>query len=153
MIIQSLTTALSTGLGCGTCCGSGVSAFLFGYLSTHSGSIKRSFRAFLSFYLGKILAVAMVCMACSILGQQLLDEEGKIGGIHIHMIVNILMIAMGVWFIIQWIRERLHPGCSGCHHCASRQIRKNCRKKAGSATLLWRSWGPVTGSPPVLPFL
>ena len=119
MIIQSLVTALSTGLGCGTCCGSGVSAFLFGYLTTHAGSLKHSFRAFLSFYLGKILAVAGVCVACSMLGHQILDENGNIGGVNIHVIVDILMIAMGVWFIIKWIRERLHPGCESCHHCAS----------------------------------
>ena len=153
MIIQSLTTALSTGLGCGTCCGSGVNAFLFGYLSTHSGSIKRSFRAFLSFYLGKILAVAMVCMACSILGQQLLDEEGKIGGIHIHMIVNILMIAMGVWFIIQWIRERLHPGCSGCHHCASPADPEELQKKSRVSYPALAVMGAGYGISPCAPLL
>ena len=119
MIIQSLVTALSTGLGCGTCCGSGVSMFLFGYLTTHAGGLKHSFRAFLSFYLGKILTVAVVCMSCSVLGRQILDENGNIGNINIHVIVNILMIAMGIWFIIKWIRERLHPGCENCHHCGS----------------------------------
>lgn len=120
MILQSLMTALSTGLGCGTCCGSGVSAFLFSYLTTHTGSLKHSFRAFLSFYLGKILAVAGVCVACSLLGRQILSEDGNIGSINIHVIVNMFMIAMGVWFIIQWIRERLHPGCASCHHCTAK---------------------------------
>ena len=119
MIIQSLVTALSTGLGCGTCCGSGVSASLFGYLTTHTGSLNHSFRAFLSFYLGKILAVAGVCLACSLLGRQILDENGSIGSFNIHVIVNILMIMMGVWFIIKWIRDRLHSGCESCHHCTS----------------------------------
>lgn len=124
-------------MGCGTCCGSGVSAFLFGYLTSHAGSLKHSFRAFLSFYLGKVLAVACVCVACSLLGRQILDENGNLGSVNIHTIVNLLMIAMGVWFIIKWVRERLHPGCEHCHHCSAgsgKHRGQHVQKKDASAS-------------------
>ena len=108
MIIQGITAALSVGMGCGTCCGSGVSAFLFGYLTTHAKTMKHSFRAFFCFYLGKILAVAGVCLASSLVGRRILDESGSIGGIDLHFWPDLCMIAMGIWFVYKWIREFRH---------------------------------------------
>lgn len=121
MIIQGIATALSVGMGCGTCCGSGVSAFLFGYLTTHAGTMKHSLRAFLSFYLGKILAVAGVCLASSLVGRQIMDENGSIAGVDLHLWLDLCMIAMGIWFVYKWIREYRNPGCKNCHHCAGDQ--------------------------------
>lgn len=119
MVIQGIVTALSVGMGCGTCCGSGISVFLFSYLTTHAGTVKHSIRAFLCFYLGKILAVAGVCACSSLIGRQLLDENGSVGDADLHIIVNLCMIAIGVWFVIKWIREKIHTGCEHCDHCGS----------------------------------
>ena len=119
MIIQGITAALSVGMGCGTCCGSGVSAFLFGYLTTHAKTMRHSLWAFLSFYLGKVLAVAGVCLASSLVGRQILDESGSIGGVNLHLWLDLCMIAMGIWFVFKWIREFRHQGCENCHHCSS----------------------------------
>ena len=119
MIIQGITAALSVGMGCGTCCGSGVSAFLFGYLTTHAKTMRHSLWAFLSFYLGKVLAVAGVCLASSLVGRQILDESGAIGGVNLHLWLDLCMIAMGIWFVFKWIREFRHQGCENCHHCSS----------------------------------
>ena len=119
MIIQGITAALSVGMGCGTCCGTGVSAFLFGYLTTHAKTMKHSFRAFFCFYLGKILAVAGVCLASSLVGRRILDESGSIGGIDLHFWLDLCMIAMGIWFVYKWIREFRHSDCETCHHCSS----------------------------------
>lgn len=119
MVIQGIVTALSVGMGCGTCCGSGISVFLFSYLTTHAGSMKHSVLAFLRFYLGKILAVAAVCTGSSLLGRQLLDENGYLGNADLHVIVNVCMIAVGVWLVVKWIREKMHTGCEHCSHCTS----------------------------------
>ena len=119
MIIQGITAALSVGMGCGTCCGTGVSAFLFGYLTTHAKTMKHFFRAFFCFYLGKILAVAGVCLASSLVGRRILDESGSIGGLDLHFWLDLCMIAMGIWFVYKWIREFRHSDCETCHHCSS----------------------------------
>lgn len=118
MVIQGIITALSVGMGCGTCCGSGVSAALFGYLTTHAGGMKHSLRAFVSFYLGKILTVAAVCMGSSLLGRALLQEDGSIGTVNVHQIADLCMIAIGIGMILRWIFEKRRKGCEHCHGCA-----------------------------------
>ena len=67
MLLESLTAAASVGMGCGTCCGSGISAALYGYLTTHTKDIKHSVRAFLEFFFGKFLAVILLLL-CGIIG-------------------------------------------------------------------------------------
>ena len=128
MVIQGIVTALSVGMGCGTCCGSAVSAFLFGYLTSHAGKMRHSVKAFLSFYLGKILAVAAVCVASSLLGSQLMDENGMIGRVSIRLLVDLCMIVLGAVMIIRWVWERTHPGCQNCHHCSSEKGKTQAEK-------------------------
>ena len=81
--------------------------------------MKHSLRAFISFYLGKILAVAGVCLASSLAGHRILDENGYFGGVNLHHWLDLCMIAMGIWFVYRWIREYRHPACENCHHCGS----------------------------------
>ena len=81
-LLQGTMAGASVGMGCGTCCGTGISAFLFGYLTTHTQGIRQSVRAFLSFYLGKVMAVTALCLTTSLLGTQILDEQGTLFGIH-----------------------------------------------------------------------
>ena len=80
-LLTALAAAGSVGMGCGTCCGSAAGAFFSGYLMTHARSFRESFGGFLRFYLGKVLAVASICLASSLAGSRLLDEEGYIGGV------------------------------------------------------------------------
>jgi len=124
MIVQGIVTALSVGMGCGTCCGSGMSVFLFGYLTSHTGNMRRSVKAYLSFYLGKILAVTAVCAASSVLGRQILDDDGNIGNISIHFVVDLCMIAAGIWLTGKWIREKRHSSCERCNHCSGNSDKK-----------------------------
>ena len=89
-LLQGTMAGASVGMGCGTCCGSGISAFLFGYLTTHTKGIRQSMRAFLSFYLGKVMAVTALCLAASLLGTQILDERGTLFGINVHLATEIV---------------------------------------------------------------
>ena len=115
LLLESMTTAASVGMGCGTCCGSGISAVLYGYLTTHTKNIRQSARAFIDFFFGKILAVIILCCAASIIGSSIIDDNGKIFGIKAVMIVDAVMLSMGIWFLVSWIREKC--GRSGCKHC------------------------------------
>ena len=115
LLLESMTTAASVGMGCGTCCGSGISAVLYGYLTTHTKNIRQSARAFIDFFFGKLLAVIILCCAASIIGSSIIDDNGLIFGIKAVMIVDAVMLSMGIWFLISWIREK--RGRSGCKHC------------------------------------
>lgn len=118
-VFEGAAAAASMGMGCGTCCGSGISAVLFGYLTTHAKNFAQSLRAFLCFYLGKLFAVSLACLASSLLGRCLISESGLMAGIPVHRAVDILMIAFGAFLIYGWFRERRSGKCSGCHHCGN----------------------------------
>ena len=150
LLLQGAATAASVGMGCGTCCGSGISLFLSGYLMTHAKNFRQSAKGFLSFYLGKLLAVVMICGAASLIGAQVLDENGCIGGLNVKGIVDLAMIGMGLWFLIQWVLER--RGVHRCHgRCGSRE---RAAKPDGNLSLpaLW-GMGVGYGISPCAPLL
>ncbi len=118
-MIQGVAAAASAGVGCGSCCASGIGAFLPGYLVTHAKSVGESVRAFCSFYLGKIVAVALLCVASSILGNQILDEAGRIGVVRMDLAADFFMLAMGAGFVVKWFwdRARKQDGSARCGSC------------------------------------
>ncbi|MBO7475289.1 MAG: sulfite exporter TauE/SafE family protein [Ruminococcus sp.] len=118
LLLESMTAAASVGMGCGTCCGSGISAALYGYLTTHTKNIRQSVRAFIDFFFGKFLAVILLCCTASIIGSSIIDDSGRIFGIKAALIVDAVMLAMGVWLLICWIRERTGKNsCKTCKGC------------------------------------
>ena len=113
-----MTAAASVGMGCGTCCGSGISAALYGYLTTHTKNIRQSVRAFIDFFFGKFLAVILLCCTASIIGSSIIDDSGRIFGVKAALIVDAVMLTMGVWFLICWISERTgRNSCKTCKGC------------------------------------
>ncbi len=105
LLFESMSAAASIGIGCGTCCGSGISAALYSYLTTHTKNIKQSIRAFLDFFFGKLLAVILLCSIASCVGRSIIDDTGRIMGVKTALITDTVMLAMGIWFLIGWIRE------------------------------------------------
>ena len=117
ILLSGIATAGSVGMGCGTCCGSGISAFLSGYLMTHARSFRQSFAGFLTFYIGKIIAVFSICLASSIAGRHLLDKDGYIGQIPLIKVIDFCMIAMALWLLYNLLKEKTWgKNCSHCKH-------------------------------------
>lgn len=152
LLFESMTAAASVGMGCGTCCGSGISAALYGYLMTHVKDIKQTLRAFLDFFLGKFLAVIGLCCIASIVGGNIIDETGSIFGIKSAAAVDTVMLAMGIWLLIGWIRERSgHKSCRSCNHCGSDTTKKQDTQKPNHAALI--SMGIGYGISPCAPLI
>lgn len=150
LLLQGAATAASVGMGCGTCCGSGISVFLSGYLMTHAKNFGQSARGFLSFYLGKLMAVMLICGAASLIGAQVLDESGCIAGLPVKALVDVAMICMGLWFLLQWILERRGVRrCSG--HCGRGESAQTPPGKV-SLPALW-GMGVGYGISPCAPLL
>ena len=142
LLLESMTTAASVGMGCGTCCGSGISAALYGYLTTHARDLKQSMRAFLDFFFGKLLAVVMLCCLAALLGRSVLDSDGRLFGLRIAVIVDILMIGMGLWLLIGWLRERFgHRFCHSCGHCSADEKTDLGTEKPSRGLLLGMGFG------------
>ena len=153
-LLQGTMAGASVGMGCGTCCGSGISAFLFGYLTTHTQGIRQAVRAFLSFCLGKVMAVTVLCLAASMLGNQILDERGTFFGINVHLATEIVMGGMALWMIIAWIRERKRKGCTACCHCKEPHPDggHSEQETKASALMLW-TMGSLYGISPCAPLI
>ena len=142
LLLESMTTAASVGMGCGTCCGSGISAALYGYLTTHTKNIGQSARAFLDFFFGKFLAVILLCCTASLIGRSVIDDDGRIFGVNAGIIVDAVMLAMGVWLLIGWIRERLgHHSCSSCKGCKTENTEQLADESAHRGALIGMGFG------------
>ncbi len=123
LLFESMTAAASVGMGCGTCCGSGISAALYGYLTTHTKDIRHSVAAFLEFFFGKFLAVILLCCTASLVGSNIIDDSGRVFGVRAAVIVDAVMLAMGIWLLIGWIRERRgHHSCKSCKACKTEPL-------------------------------
>lgn len=127
LFIESMITALSVGTGCGTCCGSGVSAALYGYITTHVKDIKQSLLSFRDFFLGKLLAVVALCTAASLLGCSMIDSDGLLFGVNVHAIVDILMILTGLYLLIKLLFEK-YGKHDKCLHCSAGSTELNSQK-------------------------
>lgn len=149
---ESLTAAASVGIGCGTCCGSGISTALYGYLTTHMKSMKQSLIGFFDFFFGKFIAVITLCCIASVVGSNIIDENGCVFGIKTGLIADSVMLAMGIWLLIGWIREQKgHKGCKTCKGCKGDNTKKSEYKKSNHAALI--GMGISYGASPCAPLI
>ena len=150
--IESVTAAASVGMGCGTCCGSGISTALYGYLTTHMKNMKQSLMGFIDFFLGKFIEVISLCCIASIVGSNIIDENGCIFGIKTALIADTVMLLMGIWLFIGWIREfHGHKSCEHCKGCKSDKSKSQEYKKSNHAALI--GMGISYGASPCAPLI
>ncbi|MBR0411184.1 MAG: sulfite exporter TauE/SafE family protein [Eubacterium sp.] len=141
IMLSGIATAGSVGVGCGTCCGSGISAFLSGYLMTHARSFRQSFAGFLTFYLGKIIAVVSICLASSFAGKHLLDKEGYMGQVPLIKVVDVCMMAMALWLLYDlWKEKAGRKKCAHCNH-AGTSGHDACPAKMRTAAIFFMGLG------------
>ena len=119
LLLPVLATALSVGLGCGTCCSPAVSVFLSSYIITHAGGMKKSLLAFFSFFIGKVIAVVLLCGLAALIGSQFIDAAGDVGGVNLGQLMELAMIALGLVLIGKWLLDYKNKAnrasrCSGC---------------------------------------
>lgn len=160
LLIPVLATVLSVGLGCGTCCSPAVSVFLSSYIITHAGGMKKSLLAFASFFIGKVIAVVLLCTLAALIGSQFIDATGYVGGVNLGLLMELAMIALGLVLIGKWvvdykkIANSSNPArsCSGC--VGEKKENKNSTKGKNTKGLLpLFSAGLAYGASPCAPLL
>ena len=148
IFLESLTAAASAGMGCGTCCGSGISTALYGYVTTHMKNMKQSVLGFCEFFLGKIIGVILLCITASIVGENIIDETGSVLGVKTILIVDVVMIIMGIWLLVEWIQERKgSKDCKSCGGCS-----KPAKEKGNNRAVLF-GMGLSYGVSPCAPLI
>lgn len=117
LLLEGLSVATSVGLGCGTCCGSGAGVILAGYVMSHARDSRQSLLAFLSFFLGKIASVAVLCVVASLIGGATFLQGGIFANGWVERAFDLFIVGMGLWFLGVWCREaRGQKTCSEqCH--------------------------------------
>lgn len=154
ILAQAGAMASSVGLGCGTSCGSGAGLFLSAYAITHAKNRRQSLYAFLSFYLGKIMAVMAVCMAASALGQSIIDSDGTIAGLDMNLVFSLGMGAMAVYLIIHWFLEKngSRRGCKTCrqHSCSGPDLHSMEGKNYAALYVMGLGYGISPCAPLIL---
>ena len=114
--------------------------------------MKQSFRAFLEFFLGKFIAVIALCVAASLIGKNIIDDSGKIFGVKTALIVDAAMLIMGIWLLIEWIKEcHGHKCCKSCTGCSSNEPKKEDNKTTSHAALIGMGIG--YGASPCAPMI
>ncbi|MDO9491236.1 sulfite exporter TauE/SafE family protein [Acetobacterium sp.] len=139
LLIPVLATSLSVGLGCGACCSPAVSVFLSSYIITHAGGMKKSLLAFFSFFIGKVIAVVLLCTLAALIGSQFIDAAGYVGGVNLGLMMELAMIALGLVLIGKWLVDYKKPvnrsnpahSCSGC--TVEKKEKKNETRGADNA--------------------
>ena len=115
--VQAVLSAASVGISCGAGCGSAASAFLTTYVLSEGKGLFASWRQVGSFYLGKMLAILMVCAAGAMIGQNFISSDGTLFGFPLKKLVYIMMLGASIWLLYGWLRER--KSCKGCRHCGA----------------------------------
>lgn len=115
MFAQAIASAASVGLGCGAGCGSSASAFLSTYVLSEGRGMGFALRQVLSFYLGKLAAILLVCLGGALVGRALIQTDGTLMGVSLGKAVYAVMLCAALWLIYGWFRER--KGCATCRHC------------------------------------
>lgn len=152
LLLPVLATALSVGLSCGTCCSPAVSVFLSSYIITHAGGLKKSLLAFSSFFIGKVIAVVLLCGLAALIGSQFIDAAGYVGGVNLGQLMELAMIALGLVLIGKWLRDykKTANNCSGC--CGEKKNRITDVQGAKGLLPLF-SAGLAYGASPCAPLL
>lgn len=118
LIVPVLTTAVSMGLGCGTCCSPVISTFLSAYVVSHSNGVKKSILSFISFFLGKMVSVSLLCMISALISKQFINENGCIGSFNLQLFSQAAMSVIGAVMIIRWLFDmKKQKKCGSCKKC------------------------------------
>jgi len=155
LLLPVLATALSVGLSCGTCCSPAVSVFLSSYIITHAGGLKKSLLAFFSFFIGKVIAVVLLCGLAALIGSQFIDAAGYVGGVNLGQLMELAMIALGLVLIGKWLRDykKTANRASNCSGCGGEKKNRITDARGAKGLLPLFSAGLAYGASPCAPLL
>lgn len=155
LLLPVLATALSVGLSCGTCCSPAVSVFLSSYIITHAGGLKKSLLAFSSFFIGKVIAVVLLCGLAALIGSQFIDAAGYVGGVNLGQLMELAMIALGLVLIGKWLRDykKTANRASNCSGCSGEKKNRITDAQGAKGLLPLFSAGLAYGASPCAPLL
>ena len=128
MITPALATAISIGLGCGTCCSPIISTFLSSYVVSHSDGVRKGILSFISFFLGKMFSVSLLCIISAVTARQFIGRDGMIGSFNLRLFSQAAMSGVGAFLAVQWFLEKKsegekHKKCGGCKRCGKQEGR------------------------------
>ncbi|RDU24998.1 hypothetical protein [Anaerosacchariphilus polymeriproducens] len=112
-----LLSSIVMGLSCGSGCSPMISMFLTGYVVQAEGDSQKTGRVFVRFFMGKALAVLIVCLTASLVGEIFVNEGGYFGKYKFTYLMPIFLIISGIYMLMECIRRSGKKECSTCGSC------------------------------------
>lgn len=117
----TLAGAVTMGLTCGTGCSPAIGIFLGSYAAEAEGNQKRTMRAVISFYGGKLSAVLFVCIGAAIAGEIIVKTGGYLGCYDLQFLMPLFLSISGIYMLYQNGLRYWKKGCSTCGQCGRRK--------------------------------
>ena len=133
-------------------CSPNVGIVLSSNALTYADSTKKAFVSYLSFYIGKLSAVAVLCTVTHIAGSGLAERIEKLSGSNVNMILKLTLVIVGVYYIISSLRNKklCSGGCASCKIACSYKIKNDTDTKLISPFLIGIAYGITPCAPLIL---
>lgn len=115
--VSCLLSSMVMGISCGSGCSPMISIFLTGYVVRAEGNTQKTWRVFAKFFLGKALAVLLVCMTASLVGELFVNEDGYFGKYKFSFLMPAFLIISGIYMLVECISRERKKECSACGSC------------------------------------
>jgi hypothetical protein len=129
--------AAAVGFSCGIACSPLVTLFLTTYMMARLNNIKRSFRAFGCFWVGKTAASSFLAFLSAVLGQAVIGQSGRLAGIDLHLVVDGCLILTGIYLLAEMFWGKCQT--TACRYCGA-----SCRSTAEPPVPATGKWPLVT---------
>lgn len=151
--LGALGISAAVGFGCGSTCGSSASVFLLSYLVSSEKSGRENTRYTLIFYLGKCIAISLLCILSSIVGSRIITAEMAESSFLKHCFPMLVLIASVGMLINLLDRSRKRKGCVSCGKCGAEGTLPYLQNTGRFSVWMLLLMGMVYGVTPCAPLL
>lgn len=110
-----LIGALSMGMTCGAGCSPAISLFLTSYVMKEEGKDTKGI--WFKFFMGKALAIILVCLTASLVGKVIVNEGGYLGKYAIDFVLPIFITLSGMYMMWDLYKKSKGQSCNHCKGC------------------------------------
>ncbi len=140
-----ILSTILMGLSCGTGCSPAIGALLSSYVLNLDGNTKKSVKTFILFFVGKMIAILLVCIISSLIGTMFVEEKGYFGKYKTDMLMPVFLIINGIYMMIKIYKEYKNKGCNSC--------KKNCSNNEKYYSVSPFAGGFLYGLTPCMPLI
>ena len=152
MYLATLLTLVLIGSRCGLSCSPNIGIVLSSNALTYADSTKKAFVSYLSFYIGKLSAVVVLCTIAHIAGSGIVEWIERLSGSSVNIILKLTLVIIGIYYIVSSLRNKkcCGGGCASCRMVCSFKRKADADTKLVSPFLIGIAYGATPCAPLIL---